>query len=371
MISNYIITLVLTALACYVLTPFSMRVAKKIDAIDYPNEERKKGQKPTPRFGGFAVIVAFLTGSMYLLILMHLEHKLDIYIYKKAILAIVISTILITILGLKDDTKGMSAKNKFLLQALIAIITIILGIRIQDFQIPFITEKLELGRKLSYLVTFLWIVGIMNAINLIDGLDGLSSSLVLTSILFLIVICFLDHSPIIGIIFAIPLAGAIIGFLPYNMEPAKTYIGDIGTNFMGYMLSVIAILGVAKTYTAITLIAPIIILLVPIFDTFFAIIRRIVKAKSLKGVFLPDKGHVHHRLSALGLRPKHVVFILCFITTLAGTFAVILMEGGIIKAISYILLLLLMAFLGYNDFFSDKIYPKLREGTKKKKKKDE
>ncbi len=170
----------------------------------------------------------------------------------------------------------------------------------------------------SFILTVGWIIGITNAINLIDGLDGLSSGITLISCLSLVVVFALNESPLIAIILITALAGAIVGFLPYNFNPAKTFIGDVSSNFMGFALAIISILGVAKTYTAIVLIAPIMILALPIFDTIWAIIRRIIKSKSIKGVFKADRGHLHHRLMAKGYTQKQSVLILYGATATFG-----------------------------------------------------
>ena len=195
-----------------------------------------------------------------------------------------------------------------------------------------------------------WIVGITNAINLIDGLDGLSSGITLISCLSLVVVFALNESPLIAIILITALAGAIVGFLPYNFNPAKTFIGDVGSNFMGFALAIISILGVAKTYTAIVLIAPIMILALPIFDTIWAIIRRIVKSKSIKGVFKADRGHLHHRLMAKGYTQKQSVLILYGATATLGMTAIILLDSGIWKAASFALLVIAIVAIGYRDF---------------------
>ena len=202
----------------------------------------------------------------------------------------------------------------------------------------------------SFILTVGWIVGITNAINLIDGLDGLSSGITLISCLSLVVVFALNESPLIAIILITALAGAIVGFLPYNFNPAKTFIGDVGSNFMGFALAIISILGVAKTYTAIVLIAPIMILALPIFDTIWAIIRRIVKSKSIKGVFKADRGHLHHRLMAKGYTQKQSVLILYGATATLGMTAIILLDSGIWKAASFALLVIAIVAIGYRDF---------------------
>ena len=162
----------------------------------------------------------------------------------------------------------------------------------------------------------------------------------------MLIIFSLNESPLIAIILITALAGAIVGFLPYNFNPAKTFIGDVGSNFMG---SIISILGVAKTYTAIVIIAPIIVLALPIFDTLWAIVRRIVKTKSIKGVFKADKGHLHHRLMAKGYTQRQAVLILYGVTATLGMIAIILLDSGIWKALSFALLVIAIVAIGYKD----------------------
>ena len=249
-----------------------------------------------------------------------------------------------------DDVKGVPSLVKLAAQIVAAIIVVACGIRIDNISIPFTEGKIIVGEIFSYILTICWIVGITNAINLIDGLDGLSSGVTLISCLSLLMVFALNGSPLIAIVLITALAGALVGFLPFNFSPAKTFIGDTGSNFMGFALAIISILGVAKTYTALVLIAPIIILGMPIFDTIFAIFRRIIKGKSLKAVFQPDKGHLHHKLMAKGYTQKQAVLIMYGITATLGMFAVILLESGIWKAISFALLIVAIVAIGYRDF---------------------
>ncbi len=248
-----------------------------------------------------------------------------------------------------DDVKGVPSFVKLIAQITAAIVVVVFGIKIEDISIPFTEGKIVISGVFSYILTVCWIVGITNAINLIDGLDGLSSGVTLISCLSLLMVFALNDSPLIAIVLITALAGSIVGFLPFNFSPAKTFIGDTGSNFMGFSLAIISILGVAKTYTALVLIAPIIILAMPIFDTLFAIFRRIIKGKSLKAVFKPDKGHLHHRLVAKGYTQKQAVLIMYGITAILGMFAVILLESGIWKAISFALLIIAIVAIGYKD----------------------
>ena len=258
----------------------------------------------------------------------------------------------IAVLGIAcfiDDSKGIPSMVKLAAQIVAAIIVIMCGIRIENFTLPFTDNKIFMNEIFSFILTLGWIVGITNAINLIDGLDGLSSGVCLISCLSLLIIFSLNGSPIIAIVLITALAGAIVGFLPFNFSPAKTFIGDTGSNFMGFSLSIISILGVAKTYTAIVLIAPIIVLALPIFDTLFAIVRRIIKGKSIKAVLKPDKGNLHHRLMQKGYTQKQAVLIMYGITAILGMFAIILLESGIWKALSFALLICAIVAIGYKD----------------------
>lgn len=263
----------------------------------------------------------------------------------------------IVILGITcfiDDVNSISPLTKLAGQILAAVVVIASGVKIENLNIPFLENTLGLNEAFSYIITIAWIVGITDAINLIDGLDGLSSGTALISCLSLLIIFALNGSPIISIILITALAGAIVGFLPFNFNPAKTFIGDTGSNFLGYSLAVISILGVAKTYTAIVLIAPIIVLALPIFDTLFAIIRRIVKGKSIKAILAPDKGHLHHRLMAKGYTQKESVLILYGISAALGMFAIILLDSGFWKALSFAILVIVIVAVGYKDIFNNR-----------------
>ena len=347
------IAFLLGLVTAFVVTPFSMRIAKKYGAIDVPND-RRVNKKPMPRLGGIAVIAGFFVSTIYLLISMSIEGKLVLFEEDMLWLKLVGFFVGIIILGITcfiDDTKGIHSWTKLIVQIVAALIVVACGIRIENFEIPFLNGQAELNIVLSYIITVCWIVGVTNAINLIDGLDGLSSGISLISCISLLIIFTLNGSPLIAIVLITALGGAISGFLPYNFNPAKTFIGDTGSNFLGFSLAVISILGVAKTYTALVLIAPIIVLAFPLFDTLFAIFRRIKNGKSLKAVFKADKGHLHHRLMQKGYTQKQAVFILYGITATFGMFAVVLLDSGVWKALSFAILVIAILAIGYKDIF--------------------
>lgn len=351
------IAFLLAFVTAFVVTPYTIRLAKRVGAIDIP-EKRRINEEPVPRLGGIAVIVGFLVSCTYLLIIMTLEKTFfpfgeEQYFHK--LMGLLIGIIILGIFCFIDDVKGLLAIVKLIGQTIAAIVVVSFGIQIDNINIPFLEQTLNIDNHIYvYILSVGWIVGITNAINLIDGLDGLSSGITLISCLSLIIVFTMNQSPVIAIILITALAGAIVGFMPYNFHPAKTFIGDTGAQFLGFSLAVIAILGTAKTYTLLVLISPLIILALPIADTLFAIIRRIIKGKSLKAIFSPDTGHLHHKLMKHGYTQKQAVLILYGISACLGMFAIILLESGIWKAISFALMILAVIAIGYKDFFKVK-----------------
>ena len=353
------IAFLLAFITAFVITPYTIRFAHKVGAVDIPND-RRVNKKPMPRLGGLAVISGFLVSAIYLIVTMHIENKIDFVAegLNKKLLGFLLGILVLGITCFLDDVKGIKPLVKLAGQTLAAIIVVSSGVLIDNFTIPFKENNVMLNEVFSYILTIGWIVGITNAINLIDGLDGLSSGITLISCISLLIIFSLNESPLIAIVLITALAGAIVGFIPYNFNPAKTFIGDVGSNFMGFVIAVISILGVAKTYTAIVIVAPIIVLALPIFDTLWAIVRRIVKTKSIKGVFKADKGHLHHRLMARGYTQKQAVLFLYGITATFGMTAIILLDSGVWKAISFALLVIAIVAIGYKDILH------LRDGDK-------
>lgn len=355
------IAFLLAFITSFVLTPYTIKIAKKIGAVDIPKDERRMHKKAMPKFGGPAIIAAFLISTIYLIITSSLEGNLDIfgpenYIIK--LLGFLGGMIVLATFCYFDDVKGIHPLTKLTGQVIAAGIIVASGIRIENFNLPFLEGNIMLSNAFSIILTMGWIVGITNAINLIDGLDGLSTGISIISCVSLLIIFALNGSPLIAIIMITALVGALSGFLPYNFNPAKTFIGDIGSNFIGYTLSIVSILGIAKTATAFVVVLPIIVLGLPIFDTLSAIVRRLIKGKSLKAVLQADKGHLHHKLIEKGLTQKEAVLLLYGISVACGMFAVILFESDIWKAISFALMVVAVVTIGYKEFF------KMKEGEK-------
>lgn len=353
---NIAIAFLIAFIISMMLTPYTIRVAEKIGAVDVPKDKRRMHTREMPKFGGPAVIIGFLVSVFYLLIVMSLEKSLNLFteeLYGQKLIGLFLGILIITIIGILDDTKTLKPLQKLIGQVLAALVVIAFGTKIEQITIPFLYQ-VGLSDAFSVILTLLWIVGITNAINLIDGLDGLSSGITLIACISLLIIFCLNGSPLIAIILITALIGALVGFLPFNFAPAKTFIGDTGSNFLGFMLAVISILGIAKTYTLAVIILPVIVLGLPIFDVVWAIIRRIIKGKSLKAVFKADKGHLHHKLVAKGFSQKQAVLILYGISAAFGMFAVILFDSGIIKALSFLLMVIAAVAIGYKNIFKIK-----------------
>ena len=271
------IAFLLAFITAYVVTPYTIRLAKKVGALDIPKESRKIHKKPMPRLGGLAIMAGFAVSVIYLLVTMSIEKTINLFDldnYYIKLLGFFAGSIILGIFCFIDDSKNINPFIKLIGQIIAAIIVAMCGIQIDkiSFFPTIITEEIS---RIAF--TVIWVVVITNAINLIDGLDGLSSGVSLISCVSLLIIFALNGSPLISILLVTALAGALVGFLPYNFNPARTFLGDTGSNFLGYTLSIISILGMAKTYTAIVIVAPLIVFALPLLDTTLAIIRRIIK----------------------------------------------------------------------------------------------
>ena len=351
------IAFLLAFIVAFMATPWSIKLANKIGAVDVPKDDRRMHRNSMPRLGGIAVIAGFLTSIIYLLFVMSIEGSIDLIntdLYYLKLIGIFLGIIVIAITGLIDDVKTLKPYQKLIGQVIAAIIVVSFGVTIDQIKIPMLNQ-IGLSTECSAILTVIWIVGITNAINFMDGLDGLSSGISLISCLSLLIIFALNDSPVIAIIMVSSLIGALVGFLPFNFAPAKTFIGDVGSNFLGFMLAIISILGVAKTYTIAVIVLPILVLGLPILDVVWAIIRRIIKGKSLKAIFSADNGHVHHKLVQKGFTQKQAVLILYGASAILGMFAIILLDSGIWKAISFLLMVVAAVALGYKNFVAQKL----------------
>ena len=282
------------------MTPFAMQLAPKIGAVDIPKDGRRMHTKAMPRFGGMAIFI----GTMSSLIIYAGTHE-------KMIPVII------------DDLKNLPAKFKFLYQAGVATLMYAMGLRIKLITNFFGDGALHFGTVLCFIVTVLWIVGITNTINLIDGLDGLAAGLAAIASLSIAYVAYIHgdkYGMLVVCLAMLCVAGSCIGFLPYNFHPAKTFMGDGGSLFLGFMLAVMAVVGPLKQATVIAVVVPVIVLGIPIFDTAFAILRRIASGRPIMEA---DKGHLHHRLMDSGFGQKRAVLMLYGISAIMGMAAVL------------------------------------------------
>lgn len=300
---SLIIPFLMAGIVSYFFTPIAKKIAYKLDAIDVPKDDRRVHKEPIPRLGGIAIFIGFI---VTFLTFTNMETK--------EIIGISTGSLIIVFTGIFDDIKPMNAKVKLFFQIIAACVLIASGIKIAGFTNPFDgSSYIRLG-IFSYPVTIFWIVGITNTMNLIDGLDGLAAGISAISAFVLAYVAFINGWMDTAVM-TIIVAGASIGFLPYNFNPAKIFMGDTGALFLGYILSAISISGTLKSATAITIAVPILALGIPIFDTSFAIVRRIASGKPIMEA---DKGHLHHRLLSVGLDQKSVVIRMYFISIFLG-----------------------------------------------------
>ncbi len=317
---------------CFVSTPLVKAWAFKLKAVDIPKDGRRMHKTPIPRLGGLAIIFGFAVAVLCF------YGEMD-----RKMIATLAGAGLISAMGVIDDIKTLDAKPKFLIQILAALIVVIGGdIRVDVLTNPnFFSDNpyWVLPEWGSVIITIVWIVFITNAVNFIDGLDGLAagvSAIMSVSLVFIAVKVGEYPVAIIGT----SLMGACFGFLPYNFNPAKIFMGDTGSTFLGFILAALSIQGVFKSYAIISFAVPLLILGLPLFDAIFAMIRRILKGQS---PMQADRGHLHHRLIDMGFSQKQTVFILYAISGVLGITAVILADSSALRAI--LILLCVLVFL--------------------------
>lgn len=315
----FIIALVTSFLITYPVKKF----ASKIGAVDLPND-RKIHEKITPRIGGLSIFIGAFLGVLYLQ--PHHEHLTEIFC----------GAVIIIITGILDDRFTLNPIAKLTGQLIATSFLIAGGLIIDRITLPFIGQ-IELG-FFSVLVTVLWVVGITNAINLIDGLDGLATGVTTIALISLLIMAIVDAQVLVAY-FCIVLIGSNLGFLYHNFYPAKIYMGDTGSNFLGYMIAVISILGLFKNIALLSFVIPIIVLAVPIFDTLFAILRRSLNKQN---IMQADNKHIHYQLLAAGYSHRKTVLILYGISAIFGALAVIFSNASITANLFIVVILVFL-----------------------------
>lgn len=331
-INGYSIWLVLfvSFIVSVCLVPLSKVVAKHIGAIDLP-DERKVHNKPMPRLGGLAIFLTFLLG-----------YVLFGYVNEQMI-SVLIGGFIIILLGICDDIKPIRARYKLIVQIIASCVVVFYG-NIVLSNISVLGFSLYFGWW-SYPLTIFFILAIINAINLIDGLDGLCSG---TSAIFfasiIVIAILLDRLYGLDVLLCVIMLGACLGFLVYNKPPASIFLGDTGSTFLGFIIAIIALLGYkAATFTS--LVIPILVLLLPILDTIFAMIRRFLKGENI-GV--PDKEHLHHQLLKVSKSSKKTVLIIYGIDILCALISILYALGfNKIAIVLYLVLFGIILFIIY------------------------
>jgi UDP-GlcNAc:undecaprenyl-phosphate GlcNAc-1-phosphate transferase len=339
----YFATFAIAAAVAALATPLVVRLATHLDIIDATNEERRVHEVPTPRIGGVAVffgfafalfaVLGFALSSPYALfpsvahlgVHQKLEAITDQFDAVHRLVGLLFGGMLILGVGLWDDIMQMRPRNKLLAQAIVALVSMFYGFIIPGINNPFDhnpgTNWIDFPLWLSVPLTLLWYVGMMNAINFIDGLDGLLAGFAAISCLFLFLISVVHANPVVALV-VIALAGAALGFLPYNFNPAKIFLGDAGSLFIGYVFATVSIIGASKTAIAISIVVPLVVLALPILDTLAVIVRR---ASSGKSITEADRGHFHHQLIfRFGLNVRQAVLLIYALCFVLGIVALVL-----------------------------------------------
>jgi len=328
---EFLIAFFVAFIVSFSATPIARNIAFKIGAVDIPKDERRMHNKPIPRIGGLAIVAGFAVAMLLSCIGAGSSSAFsDIFESYKQILSFAAGALIIVIVGVIDDIKQLGAKIKLIFQLAAAIIVAAAGTRIGIITNPFSESGLsELSVYISYPLTVIWIVGITNAVNLIDGLDGLAAGVSSISSLSLMFVSIIQGRWDVAVITA-ALAGSTLGFLPYNFNPAKIFMGDTGATFLGYTLGVISIQGMLKSYATIAIAIPLLVLGLPLFDTIFAILRRLLSGKP---IMQADRGHLHHRLIDMGLSQRQSVVIMYLLSGVLGLCAIVLADKGVLSAI--------------------------------------
>ena len=344
-----VLALLVAAVVSFLMTPVVKTFAYKVGAIDVPKDARRMHKVPIPRLGGLAIFIGFLV-SIVLFVNIRGNQQMQ---------SILLGAVIIVILGVVDDITPLPAMFKFVVQIVAAAIPAMNGVVIQAISNPnvFSDNLYWVLGWLSIPVTVIWIVAITNSVNLIDGLDGLANGVSAISATTVLIIALLGSESQVALVMA-ALVGACVGFMPYNLNPAKIFMGDTGATFLGYILATMSIQGLFKFYAVISFAVPFLILGLPIFDTTFAFIRRIAHGQSPMHA---DRGHIHHRLIDMGLNQKQAVATLYVISAILGLSAVVLTTSGEGRAMLLFLVLCIVAVVAARVVFPKEVKEELHE----------
>jgi UDP-GlcNAc:undecaprenyl-phosphate/decaprenyl-phosphate GlcNAc-1-phosphate transferase len=342
----YFATFAIAGIVAGLSTPLIVRLATHLGVIDHIDDERRVHEAPTPRTGGVAVFFGFsvalfavlgfglaspfalLPSALHATHARQMEVLTDQFETVHKLVGLLFGSLLVLAVGIWDDVMGMVPRNKFIAQVIVALASMLYGFIIPGITNPFdhnaTTNWIEFPLWVGVPLTLLWYVGLMNAINFLDGLDGLLAGVAAISSLFLFVISVVHANPVVALV-VIALAGASLGFLPFNFNPARIFLGDAGSLFIGYVFATVSIIGTSKTAIAFSLIIPVLVLALPILDTAAAIVRRATAGKQITQA---DRGHFHHQLIfRFGLNVRQAVLLIYAVCFVLGAVALALSGG--------------------------------------------
>ena len=336
-------------LLSFILTRYVRSVATARGWVSAPASERHLHRAPLPRLGGVAIFVAFLVGLGAALAIAALRPELRFGSSTHILATILVPGILIFLLGLYDDIHAVSPTFKFGVQAAAGAMLWLGGLRI--LEIPVLFGAYHLPWFIGLAITIIWVLGITNAFNLIDGLDGLAAGSALFSTLVVFVVAVVNHSSLVALM-TIALTGAVLGFLRFNFNPATIFLGDSGSLFIGFMLSALALEGTQKSPTLIAVAIPVVSFGLPILETSLSVLRRLIGGRP---VFTADREHIHHKLLQLGLSHRQVVIVLYAVSALFGLLSLFLLwptgsSLGLVLAVLGTGVWLGVQHLGYLEF---------------------
>ncbi|MDO4868966.1 MAG: MraY family glycosyltransferase [Bacillota bacterium] len=295
------------ALIAAAVTPLAILIAPKIGAMDIPKDNRRVHNKPMPRFGGIAIFAGMIIAWAIFAVKNPAMH------------GVMVGSAIIYILGAVDDLKNLRPLVKFSGQLLAAIVAFALGLRIQFITNWFGSGNMIFGDVACFIITVIWLVAITNAVNLIDGLDGLAAGIAAISALCLAYVAYI-HGQYTSTIALMVLAGSAVGFLPFNFNPARIFMGDGGSQLLGFAIAAVSIMGAVKSATLVVVLIPALVLGLPIFDTLMAIIRRTARHQSIGTA---DKEHLHHRILKAGFGQRRAVLLMYCVSGIMGIMAIL------------------------------------------------
>ena len=313
--NTYIALFVIALFSSLVLTPLIRRFSTRLGWLDVPRDNRRVHHRAIPKSGGLAILASVLIALLVLPLVDNLVTQALVR-DRWQVLMVFAPAIVVLLVGLYDDIRGTNALVKFLGLAIAGTIFFIMGGRVENLSLPFF-DSIHLPAVVSYFATILWIVGVTNAFNLIDGIDGLAAGAGLFSSLVVLSVSLMLGHPHVTVI-ALVLSGALIGFLRYNFNPASIFLGDSGSLFIGFTLAAISLQGSQKASTAVAIAIPLMTFGLPVIDTGFSMVRRFLSGKPL---FQGDKEHIHHMLLARGWSQRRAVFVLYAVCAALGLFS--------------------------------------------------